>query len=440
MRQIIFIAILLISQTASSHKNYKLTSPRTHNSGVTIAKVSAPDDTNILSLNSEQSFTPASCLKTITTLFLIKELGKDFRYSTKLEKLEDNTYVIRFSGDYMLKTKDIAKLLSPIKGEKIHGKFILDISEYQNTEWSPNVMMDITQGNDHAPMLAAIIDDNQHFIEITPTKKGSLASVKVSDNEKYASTVITSDKTHIWLERRLGGVLVNGTIAEDSKTITKRIAAYSGQEFIKNKIEQILKNNKIGFSGGIEFLTEKDTDLGKSELIAEHKSDKLENFIKKALKISDDIAFDSLYLKIVNRNFPFPKWENGDALVKKFLMDEYKIDAKEALFADGSGISRYNRIKPSLLLKVLKAAYGNELFKSSLATSEEKDSSLSSRKLPSVLKAKTGTLSGISCLCGYLDYPNEPLAFVMMTNNFIPPAVGIRKMEDELLNEFDSSL
>ncbi|WP_425502699.1 D-alanyl-D-alanine carboxypeptidase [Pinirhizobacter soli] len=46
---------------------------------------------------------------------------------------------------------------------------------------------------------------------------------------------------------------------------------------------------------------------------------------------------------------------------------------------------------------------------------------------------KTGSLTGISSLSGYVDTANgRPLVFSMLTNNFVVPSAKIKELEDRL--------
>ena len=42
--------------------------------------------------------------------------------------------------------------------------------------------------------------------------------------------------------------------------------------------------------------------------------------------------------------------------------------------------------------------------------------------VPNTIKAKTGNMSGITCLCGYSLTQHNPKAFVFMSNSFAPPS------------------
>ncbi len=101
--------------------------------------------------------------------------------------------------------------------------------------------------------------------------------------------------------------------------------------------------------------------------------------------------------------------------------DNYKL-------ADGSGVSRYDLISAELVLSILKYFYENnpELYKefyNSLPIAG-KDGTLKNRMLNTLAQnnvhAKTGTLSGVSALSGYVTAKNNhQIAFSIITQNYV---------------------
>jgi D-alanyl-D-alanine carboxypeptidase/D-alanyl-D-alanine-endopeptidase (penicillin-binding protein 4) len=107
-----------------------------------------------------------------------------------------------------------------------------------------------------------------------------------------------------------------------------------------------------------------------------------------------------------------------------------------ALFVDGSGLSRYNRVQPIILLSLLKKGFDIPEFVDALAIPGEKDSTLKNRtKLSNSIKAKTGSLSGMSCLCGYSFASRHPKAFVFMTSSFAPPSKELFEVMDNFISK-----
>ena len=99
------------------------------------------------------------------------------------------------------------------------------------------------------------------------------------------------------------------------------------------------------------------------------------------------------------------------------VLDELGVDDAGARFADASGLSRGNRLAPSTLtdlLAVTSAGFGS--IHSGLAGGRGRPGSLAARFRTSdqrpargVVRAKTGTLTGVGALAGYASRPDGRL-------------------------------
>ncbi|MGA7837946.1 MAG: D-alanyl-D-alanine carboxypeptidase, partial [Ignavibacteriaceae bacterium] len=119
------------------------------------------------------------------------------------------------------------------------------------------------------------------------------------------------------------------------------------------------------------------------------------------------------------------------------------LDPEDYRIVDGSGVSHYNLISPELILGVLSYIYYNEpglfdIFYKSLAIAGV-DGTLEKRmidtKSENNVRAKTGTISGVSCLSGYVRAANgHNLAFSIMIQNFATKARVAKRFEDQICN------
>ena len=148
------------------------------------------------------------------------------------------------------------------------------------------------------------------------------------------------------------------------------------------------------------------------------------------------MTFDSLYLTIINQIQPgIEKWEQGDAIVKQLLLQHFGLPMPNALIIDGSGLSHYNRLQPRQLYALLQKAYDIPGFREALATPGENGSTLRRRNLPATIKAKTGSMSGIACICGYNIRPTTSQAFALIATGFAPPLSEVYGVQDVFLRQ-----
>ena len=109
---------------------------------------------------------------------------------------------------------------------------------------------------------------------------------------------------------------------------------------------------------------------------------------------------------------------------------------------DGSGLSRYNLVTTELLVDLLVFVYNDfELMPDYVASLPIAgvDGTLKNRMkgmhAEKVLRAKTGTLSGVSALAGYTVTANgEVLAFSILISHYAGPAAPARRIQDTIGN------
>jgi D-alanyl-D-alanine carboxypeptidase/D-alanyl-D-alanine-endopeptidase (penicillin-binding protein 4) len=148
----------------------------------------------------------------------------------------------------------------------------------------------------------------------------------------------------------------------------------------------------------------------------------------------------NLYGEAVMRlNAPPGSFPTNDAALEglRARLASWGIPPDAQQLVDGSGLSRRNVISAEALLTVLRrmhAANGSSQFVSGLPIAGT-DGSLEGRMVRTAaqgnLRAKTGTMSNIRSLAGYVTTRDgEPLAFVIMVNNFEGPgADAIRAID-----------
>jgi len=125
-------------------------------------------------------------------------------------------------------------------------------------------------------------------------------------------------------------------------------------------------------------------------------------------------------------------WENGASVVRLLLSQHVNATAAQnTIVADGSGMSRENKVTPKTLthwLAVLARHESWNTFQNSLATPGvgTLKRRFTDTDLNSKLYAKSGYLNGVYALSGILEHPNgRRAAFSIILNN-IKPGSGAR--------------
>ena len=152
---------------------------------------------------------------------------------------------------------------------------------------------------------------------------------------------------------------------------------------------------------------------------------------------SDNLTAE-LFIKTMGINGQNPgNWKDGIDSVRSFLFEKVGMDTSVIRLADGSGVSRYNLSSPDQIIRLLTWVFRKgpkDQFISTLpgggweGTMEERLGSFGNS-----IRAKTGHLSGVSCLSGYLFSPRHgPIAFSIMMNGFIGPAKPYQQLQDNI--------
>ncbi|MFQ3680573.1 MAG: D-alanyl-D-alanine carboxypeptidase/D-alanyl-D-alanine-endopeptidase [Pseudanabaenaceae cyanobacterium] len=105
------------------------------------------------------------------------------------------------------------------------------------------------------------------------------------------------------------------------------------------------------------------------------------------------------------------------------------VDTHTVFVADGSGLSRQNRISPRALTQLLQAEAHNPDFRQSLAIAGQ-NGTLRNRLSNLQLQGKTGTLTGIAALAGYLQTPSGEAPFTIFLNQSPAPNAQNRAIVD----------
>jgi D-alanyl-D-alanine carboxypeptidase/D-alanyl-D-alanine-endopeptidase (penicillin-binding protein 4) len=134
-------------------------------------------------------------------------------------------------------------------------------------------------------------------------------------------------------------------------------------------------------------------------------------------------------------------WDEGVDVIRTFLTEEVGIDSLDVAPRDGSGLSAYNLVTPRALVSILSFMRHSEnwdVFKEALASPGEEDSTLEHRllDLEGRVFAKTGTISNVNSLSGYLVREDgSEVIFSVLSNGSGLPASIVRAAIDDVVRD-----
>ena len=178
--------------------------------------------------------------------------------------------------------------------------------------------------------------------------------------------------------------------------------------------------------------------LPKNALLLCSRSHKLVDVLEPMMKNSDNLYAESMFYQLAASTGASPaKASHGRQMILKTLQNagvtgQYKI-------ADGSGLSLYNYVTPELLAKLLIYAYRKSgiiryLYVSLPIAGEDGTLKKRMKDSPAHLnvRAKTGTVTGVSSLAGYALASNNHMLVFSIINQGIMKADDGRNFQDKV--------
>ena len=172
----------------------------------------------------------------------------------------------------------------------------------------------------------------------------------------------------------------------------------------------------------------------------------MEQILRYAVQRSDNQISDGLFKAVGRARSGIGSFESGEQALRQVL-EHYDIDHSSAKFADGSGLSRDDRLTPRLLVELEQAMYTTEyanLWPSLMAVTGE-PGTLQNRLVNTIAEGrfagKTGTLRDVSALTGTVSGRNGQRYHLAVISNDPGDSRWIsRTMADELILQLVADL
>lgn len=442
----ILITLLLIMTTQA--KTYSVAIDKTiaqsdiNKGAVSVSVKDVETGKVIYKLNDKQPTMPASTLKLITLGASIDTLGDDYEFSTKLYKTTNNDLYLKLGADPFLTSASLNSLMEKaVKDKKITSPKIIYIDDYifDKTEWGEGWQWD----DDLNPLMPKFssynIDKNLLSIIIAPTNLGSPAQIYTTKfyPVTFMNLVITGKENDIELNRNNSiapNILnISGTI---NKQITEEIPINNPKRYFILRLEDAIKSAKMDYYGSFP---QKKTPATNVYLVAEIKHP-ISQAVKAILMNSNNFVAETVFklagAKFVNNTGSLShSQEMLDAYFKKI-----GIDAKDIKIVDGSGVSKNNIITTDFMTDYLVKQSKNEVLKNSMPTAGE--GTLRNRMLyfKDNLRAKTGTLSDVSGIAGYItSRSGKTYAFDIMINDPKTKSNDKKSLEEYIIRDIYTS-
>lgn len=425
-------------------------------SNVGIAVTSLQTGQVLYQKNMDHLYTPASVQKTFTAAAALKYLGPNYRFQTALyttgpirQGTLEGDLIVKFSGDPTLTLSDLSQMIDQLRAQhisRISGHVYIDNFDYDDVPYPPGCLWDDLSYSYGAPMNAIIIDRNKFALTFRPAarvgERPQLTSslpdgIATFSNELQTTASYVKDCPITIYSDMHNQYDISGCLDARSGIQGRSLAIRDMVRYAEVEIQNMLQRDGISFSGAV---TRNHAPQNATALIV-HASQPLSIILQHTLKKSDNLYINAIFKKLGEMYFSEQgSWENGLSAVKKILGPVTGIDFNKNLLTDGAGLSRYDLITPRQLTQLLYFIYHDPVVSAPLIQAlpiAGKDGTLRWRMLsegPSELvHAKTGSMTGVSALAGYVvTRSHGTVAFAIMANDFVGKRIPYTHLQDHI--------
>lgn len=384
--------------------------------------------------NQNKLLHPASVLKILTLPAALDTLTPEYQYETKFAIDKNDNLYIKLSADPSLTSTQLKTAINKLPRKDINNIYI-DDSVLDRYEWGVGWMWDDETNPRMAKISPYNLNHNILNVQITPGEPKQPA--KITPLAQGTATVInmvtTGSKDEIIVYRQNSispnVVYLYGTI-NTPKTV--RIPIGNPERFFLTNLSNLLKSRNMPVApiqtapypaSGPTIYTIKN---GITEIIP------------KILKDSDNFYAETLF-----KTAGGVKAKSQGNLVNSVKMFEqyYKhlgLDTGKIIIADGSGVSRNNLFSADWISEALYKIQKDKNFSLIKENMAQPGSGTMKNRLLNCenFKAKTGSLSNISTIAGYLtDKNGEEHVITILISNFNTDPKNVRELQDKIITE-----
>jgi len=399
---------------------------------------------------------PASNMKLLTACTALEVLGPHYRFTTEVLQdtsmsagvLDGNLY-FRGLGDPILRTSDLDTLVQQIKAagvRVVRGNVVADISHFDDLPWGSGWMWD-DEPYDYDAMISPLtINDNCVAVKVAPGQRaGDSALVIIEPATAYVSllnsaktvadTVVHPLEVTRLFKERLNTIVVKGEILASSAPVEVDVSVWRPELYAAQLLTETLTRDSINVTN--EPTVGATPSFGRLVARCEHG---LDSALVHMNKVSDNLTAELLLKALCVARNGAPGTSQGGTYVVRDFLSRVGIDTAKILNVDGSGLSYYNLLTAEAITQLLESMTRQReifpLFYASLPIAGV-DGTLRNRMKGTPaegnVRAKTGSLSSVSSLSGYVTTADgERLAFSMLMQNFIYPTKLYQQAQDKI--------
>ncbi|HEX6896133.1 MAG TPA: D-alanyl-D-alanine carboxypeptidase/D-alanyl-D-alanine-endopeptidase [Bryobacteraceae bacterium] len=459
------------------------TAPALRGASVGLQVVRLSDGKVLYQHDAEHWFVPASNMKLFTSALALMRLGPNFRFTTEVVAGQPidasgsihGDLVLVGGGDPSLSGRPYPYRYDPqatpgstysfaaierfadelVAGglKTVEGQVIGDDRRYV---WEPQAS-GWTTGDalwDYgAPVSALIVNDNSFALRVRPSARpGDLASIWLTPPFEYFS-IDNRVRTGSGPERKLriergplGRELhLSGVVPAGDRGFSELLAVDDPAQFAAEVLTDALERRGVSIHGEAaarhRFADDDaspDASQAMPTVLVQRSSPPLSDLLQVVDKASQNLHAEVLLREVALARKQEGSRTAGLAQLHEFL-NEIGLSSDCCQFNDGSGLSPATLVTPASVTALLGYMYKSkyrDLWLNLLPVAGS-DGTLAARfakhSEANVIHAKTGTLSHVHALSGYVLAPgHEPLAFALLVNNYGAPGPEVTAAMDRI--------
>jgi D-alanyl-D-alanine carboxypeptidase/D-alanyl-D-alanine-endopeptidase (penicillin-binding protein 4) len=416
---------------------------------------------------ADRMFVPASTMKVVTASAALEALGPDFRWSTAVGATGpveggvlpgdlvvagsgDPTLSGRFHRDVMTLFREWADSLRARGVTRVEGRVVGNDDRFDDLPYGAGWAWDDVDDVYSAQVSA--LELNEGVVEVRvegtveagrPARASTMPFLADVPIENEVVMVRGPSALRFGRGREPGAVRVWGVMSVDSPPVHQLAPVNDPTRFFATVLRETLVLQGIAVSGAAvdaDALAADDPARGPAAAtLFVHRSPPLARVLPGFLKPSQN-QIGELILKTLGAELRGAGTAAGGAAAVDSLHRLWGMPPGALRMADGSGLSRYDLLTPRLLVRVMErmaASPHAEAWRAALPVMGA-EGTLARRgagtPLAGRVVAKTGTMSGVRSLTGYLTTDaGERLVFAAVSNHHDRPAREVDRVVDAAL-------
>ena len=427
--------------------------------------------------NAQRKFTPASNMKVLTAAAALSLLGPEFRFRTALWAFSDldeqgvlqGPLVLDGRGDPTLSERyhesgraalgELARQVRASGVRRVAGPLVIDVSRWDSVSVPGTWMVEDLGWSWGASGGGFAIDEGEIEVVVlggnAPGDPASVVWPSDLDPDWFASEVVTTAVDTLDLRpnyRPSRGQIVLGGRIKPAVRRREALAARDPVRLAGELLLQALRDEGVRVDGGVEYRFERGELLGRgcstgsidrctARTVATLESPPLlevaAGFLGPSQNWVTEQVVRALGLELGERG----SWDEGLRIVEETLTRDFAVLSNDLDLRDGSGLSAYGLVTPRAMVDVLfqlRIRPMGDAFEDALPIGGQSGTTLSGRlrELGPRVHAKTGTLTHVNALSGYLVRDNgREMVFSILTGNAGLKSSEVRRAVDAVVRE-----